>query len=130
MQAQENEQKNQNYVELFNSNQTNKNTNVIGVIDFYGDLDNPKKYYTPINYITPLSPPFIMVYGENSTTTAKDYVTTFYQTLKNSTCPAGTKNCYTKLIRIKNSEHNNELFYNQMLIDTVFNYINEILLEK
>ncbi len=149
--AQNNEQQNQYWIELFNifpgggskteRQLSGKHPKVAGVIDFYGYTRNPGKIMitnadlnmhridnqtSVATYVTPCTPPFLMIYGEKDNIVPVQQAEELYKIIKKNLCPPGRDNCPTDMIIIPEAGHGGEKFTSAGIINKIFDYIKNL----
>lgn len=152
IEAQNSEQQNQYWIDLFNifpgSNRqagrelSRQHPKVAGVIDFYGYTKNIGKLQisnselnrakatvqtSVANYVTPVTPPFLLICGENDRIVPLAETKALYNTLRENLCPPGTGKCPVQLIVIPDSWHGGDKFESPEITMQVFDFIHSIM---
>lgn len=115
--AQNTEQSYQNAIAPMNP----YNGKILGVIDLYGSVQ--LNGFAISNFITPYTPPFLMIYYSNDTTDDLHNAEAFYNILMTNLCPAGTTNCATQMVLIHEAGDGANAFSTPDIMNKIFDFI-------
>jgi hypothetical protein len=115
--AQNTEQSYQNTIAPMNP----YNGKILGVIDLYGPVQ--LNGLTISNFITPYTPPFLMIYGSNDNVVPLHNAEVFYHILMTNLCPAGTTDCKTQLVVLHGAGHGGNAFTTPDIMNKLFDFI-------
>ncbi len=120
--AQSNEQQLQKYATEFGAGSSGNQTKVQAVIDLYGFFSEESSAITPNLFITPQSPPFFLMYGEDDKLIPYTQANAFASELKSA-----IGNNFVEYLLLPNQGHGGGLFESPQFSRQIFVFLNKVL---
>lgn len=123
-QAQASERHLQQLATAFGADNTNNSTKVQAVIDLYGYFEHNGGNVTPNLFITPQTPPFFLMYGENDQFVPYRQAEAFASELKSA-----IGNQFVEYLLLPSTGHGGGLFESPQFSRQIFVFLNKVLFD-